>query len=196
MSVRPAKSQISLGIPPVWSESSLCVQWVAKDPNFLHADSEDSDQTGRMPRQSWVFAGRTVTLLVFSCRGSIIFEMIQKRNSCGDSETDQSNKQWEITNPVYLHKVIYHCICLYSNKSQFIHRYPNVCNELSVLTSVSSIRSWPELIKQLQVKNESQEVVSRTMSHISNTVPDTSHPNHSQAGHPRHTTNIFNVISL
>ena len=25
----------------VWSESSLCAQWVAKDPSFLHADSED-----------------------------------------------------------------------------------------------------------------------------------------------------------
>ena len=25
-------------------------QWVAKEPRFLHADSEDSDQTGRMPR--------------------------------------------------------------------------------------------------------------------------------------------------
>ena len=32
------------------SVSSLCAQWVAKDPSFLHADSEDSDQTGRMPR--------------------------------------------------------------------------------------------------------------------------------------------------
>ena len=30
--------------------SSLCAQWVAKDPSFLHADSEDADQTGRMPR--------------------------------------------------------------------------------------------------------------------------------------------------
>ena len=44
MSVRPAKTQISLGIRPVWSESSLCAQWVAKDPSFLHANSEDSDQ--------------------------------------------------------------------------------------------------------------------------------------------------------
>ena len=26
---------------PVWSESLLCAQWVAKDPSFLHADSED-----------------------------------------------------------------------------------------------------------------------------------------------------------
>ena len=72
MSVRPAKTQISLGIRPVWSESSLCAQWVAKDPSFLHADSEDSDQTGRMPRLIWVFAGRTLILLVLSCRGSFI----------------------------------------------------------------------------------------------------------------------------
>ena len=50
MTVRPAKTQISLGIRPVRSESSLCAQWVAKDPSFLHADSENSDQTGRMPR--------------------------------------------------------------------------------------------------------------------------------------------------
>ena len=70
MSVRPAKTRIGLGIRPVWSESLLYVQWVAKDPSFLHADSEDSDQTGRMPRLIWVFAGRTLTLLVLSCRGS------------------------------------------------------------------------------------------------------------------------------
>ena len=38
MSVRQAKTQIRLG----GSESSLCAQWVAKDPSFLHADSEDS----------------------------------------------------------------------------------------------------------------------------------------------------------
>ena len=37
MSVRPAKTQLS-----------LCAQWVAKDQSFLHADSEDSDQTGRL----------------------------------------------------------------------------------------------------------------------------------------------------
>ena len=70
MSVRPAKTQISPGICPVWSESSLCVQWAAKDLRFLHADGEDSDQTGRMHRLIWVFAGRTFILLVLSCRGS------------------------------------------------------------------------------------------------------------------------------
>ena len=44
--VSPAKTQISLGIHPVWSESSLCTRRVAKDPCFLHVDSEDSDKTG------------------------------------------------------------------------------------------------------------------------------------------------------
>ena len=38
---RPAKTQISLGF------------------SFLHANSEDSDQTGRMPRLIWFFTGRT-----------------------------------------------------------------------------------------------------------------------------------------
>ena len=70
VAVHPAKTQISLGICPVWSESSLCAQWVVKDPSFLHADSEDSDQTGRMPKLIWVFAGHTLTLLVLSQGGS------------------------------------------------------------------------------------------------------------------------------
>ena len=39
-SERPAKTQISLGVRPVWSESSQCAKWVAKDPNFLHADAQ------------------------------------------------------------------------------------------------------------------------------------------------------------
>ena len=72
VSVRPAKTQISLGIRPVWSESLLCTQWVAKDPSFLHGDSKDSDQTGRMPRLIRVFAGCTAILLVLSCCGSFI----------------------------------------------------------------------------------------------------------------------------
>ena len=42
---RQEKTQVSLGICPVWSEPSLCAQWVSKDPSFLHADSENSDQT-------------------------------------------------------------------------------------------------------------------------------------------------------
>ena len=63
--VRPAKTQISLGIRPVWSESPLCAQWVVKDPSFLRAGSEYTDQTGRMPRLIRVFTGRTGHLVRF-----------------------------------------------------------------------------------------------------------------------------------
>ena len=66
VSVRPAKTQISLGIRPVWSESSLSA-WRNLWSLATHwAHSEDSDQTGRMPRLISIFAGRTVTLLVLS----------------------------------------------------------------------------------------------------------------------------------
>ena len=54
------------------SDQPLCAQWVAKDSSFLHADNEDSDQTGRMPRLIWVFAERKVILLVLSWGGSYI----------------------------------------------------------------------------------------------------------------------------
>ena len=70
MSVRPAKTQISLGIRPVWSGSSLST-WRKLGSLATHwANSEDSDQTERMPMLIWVFAGRTLILLVLSCRGS------------------------------------------------------------------------------------------------------------------------------
>ena len=49
-------------------QPSLCAQWVAKDPSFLHADSEDSDLTGRMPRLIWVFAGHTCHFVGFVTR--------------------------------------------------------------------------------------------------------------------------------
>ena len=70
MTLRPAKTQISLGVRPVWWESSLCAQWVAKEPSFLHADGQWTDQPGWMPRLIRVFAGCTVILLVLSWGGS------------------------------------------------------------------------------------------------------------------------------
>ena len=39
--------------------SSLGTLCVAEDQRFLQADSEDSDQTGQMPRLILVLAGRT-----------------------------------------------------------------------------------------------------------------------------------------
>ena len=59
MIVRPAKTRISLGICPVWSESSLCTQWVDKEQSFLRADSGCPD----WPKSS---LGVQTTLLVLS----------------------------------------------------------------------------------------------------------------------------------
>ena len=69
--VRPAKTRISLGIRPVWSVFAVRMKnaWVLIYP--LSAQRR-SDQTGRMPRLIWVFAGRTVILLVLSWGGSIV----------------------------------------------------------------------------------------------------------------------------
>ena len=73
LAVRPAKTQVSLGIRPVWSESSLSA-WRNIGSLATHwGHSEDSDQTGWMPRLIWDFAGRTLILLVLSCRGSNYF---------------------------------------------------------------------------------------------------------------------------
>ena len=59
MAVRPTKTQISLGIRPVWSELSLSA-WRKLGSLATHwAHTEDSDQTGR-----------TLILLVLSCHGS------------------------------------------------------------------------------------------------------------------------------
>ena len=52
--VRPAKTQISLGIRPVWSEPSLSAWRNLGSLNTHWAQSEGSDQTGRMPRLIWV----------------------------------------------------------------------------------------------------------------------------------------------
>ena len=72
VTLHPVKTQISLGIHPVWSESSLSA-WRNLGSLATHwAHSEDSDQTGRMPTLSWVFTGRTCILLVLSCHGSFI----------------------------------------------------------------------------------------------------------------------------
>ena len=84
--VRPAKTQISLGIHPAWSESSLSA-WRNLGPLATHwVHSEDSDQTGRMPRLIWVFAGRTCHFIGFVVRGHIfqlnIWAMSRKNLSC------------------------------------------------------------------------------------------------------------------
>ena len=64
----PTKDSDQLASTQSDQESLLCAQWVVKDPSFLHVDSEDSDQTGRMPRLIGVFAGRTCHFVGFVMR--------------------------------------------------------------------------------------------------------------------------------
>ena len=57
--VRPAKTQISLRVRAVWSESSLSALWIANEPEPLQVESEDSAETAssylslRMEHVSW-----------------------------------------------------------------------------------------------------------------------------------------------
>ena len=53
-------------------QSSVCTQWLAKDPSFLHADSE-TDQIGWCPGWSESSLGAFAILLVLPWSGSILF---------------------------------------------------------------------------------------------------------------------------
>ena len=51
MACVPSEDSDQSGNPPCLIR--VFAQWVAKDPSFLHVDSEDSDQTGRMLSLHW-----------------------------------------------------------------------------------------------------------------------------------------------
>ena len=70
--VRPAKTQVNLGIRPVWSESSLSTRGKLRSLAIIIAHSEASDQTGRMPRLIWVFAGSKDHFVGFVMRKLIL----------------------------------------------------------------------------------------------------------------------------
>ena len=73
MTMHPVKTRISLGIHPVWSESSLWAHWVAKNPSFLHADSKDSYQIGQMPRHT--------SFCLFCHEATQYWQMVRKYNT-------------------------------------------------------------------------------------------------------------------
>ena len=70
--VRLAKTQINLGIRPVWPESSLSTWGKLRSLAIIRAHSEASDQTWRMPRLIWVFAGRKGHFVGFVMRRLIL----------------------------------------------------------------------------------------------------------------------------
>ena len=72
VAVQPAKTQISLGIRPVWSESSLSARRKLRSLATHWAHSEDSDQTGRMKGWSESSPGAQVISFILSCCGSFL----------------------------------------------------------------------------------------------------------------------------
>ena len=64
--ILPQNLSCDLTKPTEWLSSWRKLGFLAT--RWVH--SKDSDQTGRTPRLTWVFAGRTITLLVLSCCGS------------------------------------------------------------------------------------------------------------------------------
>ena len=87
--VRPAKTQISLGSRPVWSERCL------HEESSLSAQ-RDSDQTGPIPRLIWVFAGHTCHFVCFVMRWLIVCLHNTARGSCFMS----MKGQWSRTDTV------------------------------------------------------------------------------------------------
>ena len=118
MSVRPAKTQISLGIHRVWSESLLSA-WRNLGSLATHwAHSEDSDQAGWMPRLIWVFPGRTHILLVLSCHGSNSFGYFTQLKTVGRAKTqDLQDKLPGILQTFFWH--ILPCNNSYSDLKEF-----------------------------------------------------------------------------
>ena len=76
---RPVMNQISQRIHAVWWESSQCTPWLAKDQKRLQADSEDSDQTARMRKLIWVFAGGTCNLVRNTAPRHILLAQLRLR---------------------------------------------------------------------------------------------------------------------
>ena len=54
-----AKTRIRLSIRAVLLESSLFALWIFKDTKLVYADGNGSDQTARMYRPMFIFAGQT-----------------------------------------------------------------------------------------------------------------------------------------
>ena len=91
-------------------QSPCCGSVVAKDPRFLHADGEDSDQTGRLPKLIWVFTGRTGDLLVLLCCGSVVIAFERERI-----------QTWNI----FLLVVHISSVCFLNNIMCFLHAQPS-----------------------------------------------------------------------
>ena len=83
--VQPAKIQISLGICPVWSESSLSAWRKARAPSYPLSAQRRLIRLGGCPGWSESSLGTHAILLVLSCTGSSVF-----------AEHSLASKSWQL----------------------------------------------------------------------------------------------------
>ena len=129
MSVRPAKTHISLGIRQVWSVFKG-VHWVARDPRFLHADSEDwSDWVDAQAdlRLRWAhthFVGfchvMAQFLVIFFQRRDTTYKVTQKYRRCQEPRNCLVSLQGQILRSSY--SWIFYNIYIVSFASLFLSR--------------------------------------------------------------------------
>ena len=109
--VRPAKTQICLGIHPVWSESSLSA-WRKLGSLATHwAHSEDSYRTGLMPGgcQGWSESSLRAQSFCWFCHVVALFKTYFPRRKYNWSQNQATAKQIRErgnANPIQLAKVI------------------------------------------------------------------------------------------
>ena len=100
-----------------WSSARSCAQRVAKYPSFLHADSEDTNQTtGRMPKLIWVFVGRTCHFVGLVMRWLIY--------SYYSTKTCSSARQKYLVHMFFCLFGFFYCCCF------FVFFYLELCNSL------------------------------------------------------------------
>ena len=116
--------------------SSLSAKWVVKGPRFLHADSKDSDQTGRMPRLIWGFAS-----LRWAHTHFVGFVM-SRLSFCCDAKSVWVNGVTDIpkTDNFAVYKLHSNWV-FYNNTSNCISGpdYPNTCH------------SWRTMISRMEI---------------------------------------------
>ena len=88
-----APKEDSDGHPPSLIRVFAVTQWVAKDTSVLHEDSEDSDQSGRMPRLIRVFTGTTCHFVGFVMRRLICDVLV---HSCDYFKVHQYANNYKI----------------------------------------------------------------------------------------------------
>ena len=156
MTVHPATTEISLGICLVCSESSLCTQWVAKDPSFLRAKSKDwSDWTDAQADLSLRWAHRS---FCWFCHEAVHLFSKHIAENC------PPNKLSGLTNETKDLGKTYHCKILYYQWNVKINRRFTITN----LDMISEKHSRQHLCYMSTFKSSPQKPLLEASSRYSN----------------------------